>query len=339
MSEEQKLIGESREMASIGNYPDRLHRLKILVVDDDPVLLRMVRTFLENSSSNFLVVGASSGAEAVELAKSEVPDLILLDLMMPVMDGIEVCEHLRSSRLTYLIPVIMLTASASQVHRLDALRTGVDDYIAKPFDPEELEARIIGLIRRIRLTRASNPLTGLPGNLTIEQEINKRLSRGQRMACCYIDLDNFKAYNDYYSFEKGDECLQWVAKVLIATAESHGGGDDFVGHIGGDDFVYLTIPEEAEVICNALIVAFDAEVGLLYNEQDRSRGYIEVVNRREEVQQFPLMSMSIGVASNGHRQLTSALQVAEIASELKRVAKAKDREPGRSIYVFDRRTS
>lgn len=333
------MIGESREMPGIGSFPDRLHRLKILVVDDDPVLLRMVRTFLENSPSNFLVVSANSGVEAIELAKQEVPDLILLDLMMPGMDGIEVCENLRSSRLTYLIPVIMLTASASQVHRLDALRTGVDDYIAKPFDPDELEARIIGLIRRIRLTRASNPLTGLPGNLTIEQEINKRLGRQQRMACCYIDLDNFKAFNDYYSFEKGDECLQWVAKVLIDTAEGFGAPDDFIGHIGGDDFVYITTPEETENICNALIERFDSGVGFLYSSEDRQRGYIEVINRREEIQRFPMMSMSIGVATNAHRQLTSALQVAEIASELKRVAKSRERTPGKSTYVIDRRTN
>lgn len=333
------MIGDSREIFGItaGSAPERRVRLKILVVDDDQVLLRMVRTFLENSSSNFNVIAANSGPEAIELARAEIPDLILLDLMMPGMDGIEVCEHLRSSRLTYLIPVIMLTASASQVHRLDALRTGVDDYISKPFDPEELEARIIGLIRRIRLTRASNPLTGLPGNLTIEQEINKRLSRNQRMACCYIDIDNFKAFNDYYSFEKGDEALQWVAKILIDTAEKVGDADDFIGHIGGDDFVYVTDPDNIEKVCKALIEVFDSEVGQLYNEEDRKQGYIEVSNRRDMLQRFPLMSMSIGVATNGHRVLTSALQVAEIASELKRAAKS--RPPGESVYIVDRRTS
>ena len=331
------MIEDSREMSAPGNHPERKHRLKILVVDDDLVILRMVRTFLENSTSSFHVTTANSGEEAVDIARREIPDLILLDLMMPGMDGIEVCEHLRSSRLTYLIPVIMLTASASQVHRLDALRTGVDDYISKPFDPEELEARIIGLIRRIRLTRASNPLTGLPGNLTIEQEINKRISRNELLACCYIDLDNFKAYNDYYSFEKGDECLQWVAKLLIDIAEEAGATDDFIGHIGGDDFIYITDPENIEKICKALIKVFDGQVGQLYNKEDRERGYIEVANRRDTMQRFPLMSMSIGVATNGHRVLTSALQVAEIASELKRAA--KKRQPGESAYIVDRRTS
>ena len=316
---------------------DRTDLLKILVVDDDPVLLRMARTFLESSTLSFQVITASCGEDAVKLARSEIPDLVLLDLMMPGMDGIEVCEQMRASRLTYLIPVIMLTASASQVHRLDALRTGVDDYISKPFDPEELEARIVGLVRRIRLTRASNPLTGLPGNLTIEQELNKRIGRGHKFACCYIDLDNFKAYNDYYGFEKGDECIRWVANILIHTAEVLGHQNDFVGHIGGDDFVYVSTPDQVEKVCQSIVEAFDSQVGALYTVEDRERGYIEVANRREESQKFPLMTLSIGVTSNERRQLSSALQVSEIAAELKRAAKSRISEHSR--FIVDRRTS
>ncbi len=312
----------------------KIGRVKVLVVDDDPVLLRMVKTFLENASGDYEVLTADSGEEALRLAKEEVPDLILLDLMMPGMDGIEVCERLRTSRMTYLIPVIMLTASASQVHRLDALRTGVDDYISKPFDPEELEARIEGLIRRIRLSRASNPLTGLPGNLTIEQEITKRLQRGEAMACCYIDLDNFKAYNDKYGFEKGDECIVLVAEILIKAAEEIGGPDDFIGHIGGDDFVYITSPDKVDKVCNFLIEQFDQRVGELYSEEDREKGFIEVENRQQQIQRFPIMTISIGVATNEKRTLTSALQVAEIAAELKHAAKLN---AGKSSYIIDRR--
>lgn len=330
------MTDDTREKALIDEF-HRVRQLKILVVDDDPVLLRMARTFLESSALNFSVLTAGSGQEAIDQARREIPDLVLLDLMMPGMDGIEVCEHLRASRLTYLIPVIMLTASASQVHRLDALRTGVDDYISKPFDPDELEARIVGLIRRIRLTRASNPLTGLPGNLTIEQEINKRISRNEKLACCYIDLDNFKAYNDYYSFERGDEALQLMAKILIQASEQVGHREDFIGHIGGDDFLYITAPEHYEQVCEWLCQTFDSEIIRVYNEADQQRGYIEVSNRQNELTRFPLMSLSIGVATNERRTLTSALQVSEIATELKRVAKARGQ--GKSSFVVDRRTS
>ncbi|MCA9795786.1 MAG: response regulator [Candidatus Eremiobacteraeota bacterium] len=315
----------------------RAREVKILVVDDDPVLLRMVETFLKSASGNYNVLTANSGPEALDMARREVPDLILLDLMMPGMDGIAVCERLRSSRSTYLIPVIMLTASASQIHRLDALRTGVDDYVSKPFDPEELEARIQGLIRRIEMSRASNPLTGLPGNLAIEHEINKRLARDDHMACCYLDLDNFKALNDHYGFEKGDECIKLVAQVLIEAAEASGHNDDFVGHIGGDDFIYISRPDYVEDILNNVTTRFDELVRDIYTLEDRERGYIEVKNRQEEVQQFPITTLSIGVSTNERRNLTSALQVSEIATELKRAAKAK--APGRSHFIIDRRTS
>lgn len=315
----------------------RAREVKILVVDDDPVLLRMVETFLKSASGNYNVLTANSGPEALEMARREVPDLILLDLMMPGMDGIAVCERLRSSRSTYLIPVIMLTASASQIHRLDALRTGVDDYVSKPFDPEELEARIQGLIRRIEMSRSSNPLTGLPGNLAIEHEINKRLARDDHMACCYLDLDNFKALNDHYGFEKGDECIKLVAQVLIEVAETNGHNDDFVGHIGGDDFIYISRPDCVEDVLTQVTSRFDDLVREIYTPEDRERGYIEVKNRQEETQQFPITTLSIGVSTNERRNLTSALQVSEIATELKRAAKAK--APGRSHFIIDRRTS
>lgn len=324
-------------MSSVDNSLDsRTRAVKILVVDDDPVLLRMVETFLRSAAGNYNVITANSGARALEVARKEVPDLILLDLMMPEMDGIAVCEKLRASRTTYLIPVIMLTASASQIHRLDALRTGVDDYVSKPFDPEELEARIQGLIRRIQLSRSSNPLTGLPGNLVIEHEINKRLAREEPLACCYLDLDNFKALNDHYGFEKGDECIKLVARVLIEAAEEVGQKDDFIGHIGGDDFIYLTEPDSVDTVLTWIGERFDREVLNIYSEADKERGYIEVLNRQQEKQKFPITTLSTGVSTNERRALTNALQVSEIATELKRAAKAK--APGRSHYIIDRRS-
>lgn len=309
--------------------------VKILVVDDDPSLLRMVKTLLTCSPREYEVHTASSGAEALEAARREVPDLILLDLMMPEMDGIEVCRRLRQHRLTYLIPVVMLTASG-QGHRLDALRTGVDDYLAKPFDPLELEARIEGLVLRFRQTRASNPLTGLPGNFSIEQEITRRILRDELMACCYIDVDNFKAYNDKYGFEKGDIILQELARILVAAAEEVGKPDDFVGHIGGDDFIYITVPDQVEALLTHVIEKFDAAVPAHYSDEDRARGTIEVVNRQGQITRFPMMTLSIGVATNVRRKFSSALQVSEIAAETKQAAKSNKEQ---SNFVVDRRTS
>lgn len=311
--------------------------VKVLVVDDDPVLSRMVQTFLLSSEDPYEVLMANNGPEALEIARAEVPDLVLLDLMMPDMDGIEVCVHLRANRSTYLIPVIMLTASALHDHRLEALRTGVDDYLSKPFDPEELEVRIQTLIRRVRLSRASNPLTGLPGNLAIEHELNQRIARGEQLACAYIDIDNFKAFNDYYGFEKGDECIRLVADVLIEAVEERGKPADFLGHIGGDDFILVTLIDRVESILDYVVEHFDERVKQLYAEKDRKRGWIEILNRQKKSTRYPLTSLSIGVSTNAHRELNSALEVSEIATELKKAAKS--RSVGKSNYIVDRRTS
>ena len=297
----------------------------------------MVQTFLLSSEDPYEVLLAGSGKEALKVARAEIPDLVLLDLMMPEMDGIEVCVQLRASRSTYLIPVIMLTASALHDHRLEALRTGVDDYLSKPFDPEELEVRIQSLIRRIRLSRASNPLTGLPGNLAIEHELNQRLARGETLACAYLDIDNFKAFNDYYGFEKGDECIRLVAEVLIEAVEAKGSESDFLGHIGGDDFILIPHIDSVEEVLDKVAELFDSKVRLLYTPQDRERGWIEILNRQKESTRYPITSLSIGVSTNDKRELSNALEVSEIATELKKAAKA--RSPGTSNYIIDRRTS
>ena len=283
----------------------------------------MVQTFLLSSEDPYEVLLAGSGKEALKVARAEIPDLVLLDLMMPEMDGIEVCVQLRASRSTYLIPVIMLTASALHDHRLEALRTGVDDYLSKPFDPEELEVRIQSLIRRIRLSRASNPLTGLPGNLAIEHELNQRLARGETLACAYLDIDNFKAFNDYYGFEKGDECIRLVAEVLIEAVEAKGSESDFLGHIGGDDFILITHIDSVEEVLDKVAELFDSKVRLLYTPQDRERGWIEILNRQKESTRYPITSLSIGVSTNDKRELSNALEVSEIATELKKAAKGK----------------
>lgn len=311
-------------------------RLRILVIDDDPDLLYMVKRQLELYGV-YTVMTATTGEEGLVKARSEGPDLVIVDLMMPGMDGFEFCQRLREDRITYLLPVIMLTASGTQVDKIRALQLGADDFISKPFSPAELEARVAGLIRRFHHTRCCNPLTGLPGNPSIEQEISKRLARREPLACLYIDMDNFKAYNDKYGFEKGDEVIRLIAHLLVRCAEEVGRSSDFIGHIGGDDFIYVTSPECAAPICERLIELFDQAIPRHYTEEDRQRGYIEVKNRQGAIQQFPLITLSVGVAHNRLRPLESALQVSEIATELKSAAKKKT--PGRSSYVVDRRTT
>lgn len=304
---------------------------KILVIDDDVDLLNIVKTQLK--FSGYEVIAAYNGEEGLHLARTETPHLVIVDLMMPVMDGFEVCRRLRQDRLTYLTPIIMLTASGTQLDKIAALKGGVDDFITKPFAPNELDARIEGLIRRFHQSRSSNPLTGLPGNTSIEQEINRRIFKRDALAVCYIDIDNFKAYNDKYGYDKGDDIIQLVARILINGADEIGSKEDFVGHIGGDDFIFITTPDRCEAISKYIIKWFDELVLGYYNEEDRTRGHIEMVNRQGQVQTFNIMGVSIGICTNEHRQLNSALQVSEICAEVKKAAK----KVRASNYVIDRR--
>lgn len=188
---------------------------------------------------------------------------------------------------------------------------------------------------QLELAKAANPLTNLPGNPVIQGEITDRLESSEKFAVIYCDLDNFKAYNDYYGFERGDQVLSKVANILQKVVDSRGSGETFLGHIGGDDFVIITTPEKAEQLCQDTIAIFDAEIPLLYREEDRSSGYILTLDRMGTNRQFPLMSISLAIVASEHWQFTSHLEMAETAAELKKYVKSK---PG-SNYAWDRRNS
>jgi diguanylate cyclase (GGDEF)-like protein len=193
-------------------------------------------------------------------------------------------------------------------------------------------ARVKGTLRRAREMRAISPLTGLPGNARIQDELRSRIADGRPFALLYADLDNFKAYNDHYGFLRGDEALRAVAR-LIQEVTMEGGPDVFVGHLGGDDFVLISQVEAAEPLCRALVDRCAEAVPLLYDPEDRERGYIEVENRQGSMERFPLLSISIGVATTIRRRFSHPGEAVTVATELKEFAK---RAAG-SGYVIDRR--
>lgn len=186
---------------------------------------------------------------------------------------------------------------------------------------------------QVEVARFANPLTGLPGNARIEQELASRLEEGLPMGVIYADLDCFKAFNDRYGFQRGDQAIKLLTEILTSTVSRLGGPDDFVGHIGGDDFVVITSPERAEDIARAVIATFDAEVGRLYDMEDRQRGYITTCDRRGRVVRMPLLTVSLAVIDTGQRRFTSVLELAEAAAELKAYAKGMKG----SAFVRERR--
>ena len=305
--------------------------VRILVVDDDAVIREMIGSILE--VEGYRVLMAENGDQSLQMLAITVPDLILLDVMMPGLDGNEVCRRLKSDPSRSFIPIIMLTALGQAEQRVRGLELGADDYLSKPFYIEELLARVRAQLRRSGQINA-NPLTGLPGNLVIEAEVSARLLKRQPpLSMLYCDLDNFKAFNDVYGFARGDDVIRLMAGILVEAVEKHGNADDFVGHVGGDDFVVLSTPNKAEAIARHIIDRFDRGAPDFYSPEDRQRGYTTVVDRRGQPQQFPLVSVSIGIVTPARRGVDTYLATAKLASEAKHVAK---RQVGSSFFI-DRR--
>ncbi|HLB62372.1 MAG TPA: response regulator [Actinomycetota bacterium] len=308
---------------------------RILVVDDDPFIARLLE--IELSASGYSVRVAHDGEQALQIAREVSPDLVLCDVMMPNMDGFELTRRLRQDARTSSVSIIMLTARGLSSDKLEGFSIGADDYIVKPFDTPELLARIRGVLRRSKEMRAQSPLTGLPGNVRIEEEIEARVRDERNFAILYADLDNFKAFNDHYGFMRGDQVIQFTSRVLQEVALEIAGDDAFVGHVGGDDFVVVCGMEQGVPTAERIVERFDAEAPALYDPEERARGFIEVENRRGEVQRFPLVSISIGIASTERRRYSHHAEAVAIATEMKGFTKLQ--APETSSWAIDRRTS
>ena len=305
----------------------------ILVVEDEVDIANLVAMNLADEGYETHL--AHTGDDALDLALRLRPDLVVLDLMLPGVDGMEVCRQLRKDPRTTATSIIMLTAKNLPSDRIAGLEAGADDYVDKPFDLDELLARVQGRLRRARQLRQTSPLTGLPGNFEIEHRLELLLAEGEPFSLIHADLDGFKAYNDHYGFLRGDRAIVLTARVIGWAVADHGTPRCFVGHIGGDDFAVVCTPEVCRSIAEAVVSTFDDQVPNLYDSDDRERGYIEVADRSGVVTRYPFLTISLGVASTEVRTITSPAEAAAIAVEMKRFAKAA----GGSMWAMDRRRS
>jgi diguanylate cyclase (GGDEF)-like protein len=303
----------------------------ILVVDDDPDIARFVEVNLR--SAGYDVAVAADGEEALEKAGELRPDLVLLDVMMPRIDGFEVAQRLRKNPQTANTSIIMLTAKALSADKVTGLQSGADDYIIKPFDPIELLARVKGTLRRAKEMRNLSPLTGLPGNIRIQEEIERQVREARPFAVLYCDLDNFKTYNDQKGFVRGDRLIQSTARIIQDAIVEFDSGEGFVGHVGGDDFVAVVNPDIAEQVAKRICERFDGSRSGFYESEDLDRGFIRMEDRKGVMQDVPLVAISVGIATTARRAFAHYGEAVAVATEMKQFAK----RDGGSSYAVDRR--
>jgi diguanylate cyclase (GGDEF)-like protein len=304
---------------------------KILVIDDEENIANLVKDILEGEG--FQVTLAYNGEEALEKIHQAPPDLVILDLRLPGMSGYQVCQKIREDVSFTHMPIIMLTAKGSTADKVIGLSFAPDDYVTKPFQEEELVARVRTHLTRTASDLSANPLTKLPGNIALTEAIERCLTRDRLFAVLYLDLSNFKAFNDNYSYLRGDKVLRTTAEIILKVVKEKGNTDDFIGHIGGDDFIVITSPDKVDGLCRGMIKDFDHEIPNLYDEKDRKKGYIITKDRLNRTTKFPLLTISIGVVTNKSRKFSSPAEISDVGTELKRYAKLKKG----SSYVVDKR--
>ena len=291
----------------------------LLIVDDDADIQRIL--MLRMQQDGYRVVQAMNGAEALMAAQKQSFDLIILDLLLPDIDGFSILGALRARNATATTPILLLSARDSAPEKVRGLQLGADDYVTKPFSPAELQARVRAALRRYEREAGANPSTRLPGNVAIERALRRRIEQNLPFAVCYADIDNFKAYNDTYSFLKGDAVIHQTANLLLEAVAQQGNYDDFVGHIGGDDFVVITTPDRAEPIAAHTIRNFDLLSPLFYDPATRKIGYIDAADRQGRPTRYPFMSLSIGVVSTERHPIRHVAEVAQRSVEPKKRAK------------------
>ena len=289
---------------------------KIVLAEGESVIAAILPGLLKPIGYDVLV--AQDGPCAFEMIKQELPDLIMADSDLKGFDGFTLCKMLKSDFLTSYIPFILLIEKRQIRKRLLEIKEGVDDYIFKPPDPIDLQVRLEMALRRTDHQVHANSLTRLPGNKSIESTSRMRLNDGAPFSFLYLDIDNFKSFNDTYGYLRGDGVIMQTARILADCVKRFGKEGDFVGHVGGDDFVIMTSPEKERAIAKNIIKEFNRLIPLHYSKEDRMLGFLRVKDRQDQDIEAPLMSISIAIANNKLRKINSLLEVAEIASEIKK---------------------
>ena len=303
----------------------------ILVVDDELLLREMLRDIFTIAGYN--VITAENGKEGLEKIEQCFPDFVILDGSMPVMDGFETLEQIRKNPKFVNLPVMMFTALSGESEQIKGLNLGADDYITKPFKTPILLTKVKNILDRKKKSIDVNPLTSLPGNLSIQENVEKKIANKTHFSLLYVDLNNFKSFNDKYGFYTGDKVIKFTAELLQNVVRKYGMLSDFVGHIGGDDFVIITESGNTITLAENIISNFDEGIKKFYSKEDIKNGFIISTDRNDKIQKFPIMTIAIAIIATNVAHLTHFAEISKRASDLKKLAKKNNK----SSYVFERR--
>ncbi len=272
----------------------------------------------------------------VNAIKKISPSVVVMDVETAHKPQLHACQLLKDDFLTAFIPIITIINKRQLRQQLLDIRQGVDDYLIKPPDPLDLRIRIEMALKRSAYSFHTNALTGLPGARIIEEHIRERLAQRQFFSFCYVDIDNFKCFNDVYGYLKGDRVIMQVAYMLYTCVKKYGNPGDFIGHIGGDDFVFVSTPDRYEAVCEQFIDLFERVTPCHYTPADRLRGHVIAHDRSHALKKIPLMSVSIAVVNKTDAySCKSLVEVSDRVAEIKGYLKVI---PG-STYMADRRNS
>lgn len=302
---------------------------KILIIEDDKWIAKMLIDKL--SEKEYLVKHSLNGKEALAQLKTFIPDLVILDIMMPEMNGYEFLKIFKSTAAFVSIPVIIMSGKGKEQDIIKGFEYGADNYIIKPCSPTVMLTHIRHTLSLRKKLSGLNPLTGLPGNNAISDFTNDLLSKNKTFYFCYIDLDNFKVYNDYYGFDKGDKVLLFTAECIkkIFALDT----DNFIGHIGGDDFVVIIQSEKYAEYLKTLIKEYDDNIKQFYNPNDVRNKGIVAIGRDGVKSKFGFVSLSIGVVPASGEHYHSIFEISDTAVLVKKKAKSI---PGSNFYVDKR---
>lgn len=303
---------------------------EVYIIDDDETSLVVFKALFKNDADYKFI---SVKSEQIDVALNNIPSLIIINEDAIKRDVVELCNQIRRDEDNTITPVIVVSSNTDKQHRVEILKESVEYYIKKPVDEEYLYYTIKNLERLLTINRTISPLTGLPGNVQIHAELKKRITKKEEFAVLYVDLDNFKAYNDVYGFLKGDQIIQFTADIILNSIHTLFSEGTFVGHIGGDDFIAIVPYKDIDSLCQTMIATFDKGVKKFFTEEDQENGYIEVENRKGIVEQFPLTSVSIGVVVAEKGRFANILEIGEVSTQVKHLAKSIQG----SSYAIDRR--